>query len=232
MRRKAFTLIELLVVIAIIAILAAILFPVFAKAREKARQSSCASNVKQFSLALLQYAQDYDEKFGYAYITTTATPAGGFWSGGLAFWQQITEPYHKSLQIFTCPSSAVTAATGRYYGNYGTNNAMLTRSQGAATTALAQITAPAERVLVFDAGGYSLDYSGDVNNPHGSYWYFPGVTRGRVPTALTPALNTALYSDFENGRHNEGANVGYTDGHVKWTRGASIDNKDAYWDAD
>jgi prepilin-type N-terminal cleavage/methylation domain-containing protein/prepilin-type processing-associated H-X9-DG protein len=107
MRRYGFTLIELLVVIAIIAILAAILFPVFAKAREKARQSSCLSNVKQINLAILQYAQDYDEQF-FAYRMD---------SGGVYYWDVVTAPYMKSTQILKCPSSSGVAT--RHYGwNY------------------------------------------------------------------------------------------------------------------
>jgi prepilin-type N-terminal cleavage/methylation domain-containing protein len=90
--RKGFTLIELLVVIAIIAILAAILFPVFAKAREKARQASCASNLKQIALAILWYAQDYDERTqGY--------------QGGVGSWHLLIEPYVKNTQVFACPSA-------------------------------------------------------------------------------------------------------------------------------
>src|SRR5476651_491034 len=85
-QKYAFTLIELLVVIAIIAILAAILFPVFAKAREKARQTQCASNLKQMALAEMQYVQDYDEIF----------PNQGIEYSGLV-------PYTKSTQIFVCP---------------------------------------------------------------------------------------------------------------------------------
>ena len=90
--RRGFTLIELLVVIAIIAILAAILFPVFAKAREKARQSSCLSNVKQLALAQMQYIQDYDECLPYSQYENGK------------YWYQVMEPYLKNTQILYCPS--------------------------------------------------------------------------------------------------------------------------------
>src|ERR1700712_669821 len=103
---RGFTLIELLVVIAIIAILAAILFPVFAQTREKARQTSCLSNTKQLALALLQYSQDYDELIvPYA---VTVTPAMSKSEGGTSpseRWNALIQPYCKSLAIFTCPSA-------------------------------------------------------------------------------------------------------------------------------
>ncbi|RYY53251.1 MAG: DUF1559 domain-containing protein [Chitinophagaceae bacterium] len=101
--KKAFTLIELLVVIAIIAILAAILFPVFGRARENARRSSCSSNLKQIGLGLIQYVQDYDERFpppGSCNGCTTNQYAGPFGS-----WAQRIYPYTKSTQIFACPSN-------------------------------------------------------------------------------------------------------------------------------
>jgi prepilin-type N-terminal cleavage/methylation domain-containing protein/prepilin-type processing-associated H-X9-DG protein len=132
-----FTLIELLVVIAIIAILAAILFPVFARARENARRASCQSNLKQIALGIKQYTQDYDEKYPQAGAGTTADPG----------WAYAIQPYVKSEQIFQCPSDTVTppdatahptladrattAGFTDYFYNYnlnGTNEAQLNYS--------------------------------------------------------------------------------------------------------
>src|SRR4051794_20747184 len=99
--RSGFTLIELLVVIAIIAILAAILFPVFAQAREKARQASCMSNEKQLGLAILQYVQDYDETYPQAVVDSqmyAGTPP--------SHWQQMVVPYVKADGVFGCPDDS------------------------------------------------------------------------------------------------------------------------------
>jgi prepilin-type N-terminal cleavage/methylation domain-containing protein len=117
--RKGFTLIELLVVIAIIAILAAILFPVFARAREKARQNSCLSNVKQLGLATMMYAQDYDERM-----------PGSFMTGAEAislYWYQLLYPYIANEQIMLCPSDTGIYSirrphtSGTFLTNYGAN---------------------------------------------------------------------------------------------------------------
>jgi prepilin-type N-terminal cleavage/methylation domain-containing protein/prepilin-type processing-associated H-X9-DG protein len=97
-KRQGFTLIELLVVIAIIAILASILFPVFARARENARRASCQSNLKQIGLGAMQYSQDYDEKIVPAAVYTTTTVA----------WPALLQPYVKSTQLFDCPSNSKT----------------------------------------------------------------------------------------------------------------------------
>ena len=105
-QKRAFTLIELLVVIAIIAILAAILFPVFAKAREKARQSSCQSNLKQIGVALLQYNQDYDESWVGQYYVWPPVPGDMFDTTGYNNYQQFVQPYIKSKQVFKCPSAS------------------------------------------------------------------------------------------------------------------------------
>ena len=113
-----FTLIELLVVIAIIAILAAILFPVFARARENARRSSCQSNEKNLALSIMQYTQDYDEKLPSHWTD------GGSYEGSKLQWVNTLQPYVKNFQVFFCPSSsknsgaAVTSANIAYGYNW------------------------------------------------------------------------------------------------------------------
>ena len=152
MRRHGFTLIELLVVIAIIAILAAILFPVFARAREKARQAACSSNVKQISLGILMYCQDYDEKMPIEFFGWNVNPPT---------WREIIAPYLKNLQIFQCPSEGTwqysygmdpnwTVWAGGYYGE---------------TIGLAKFARPAETLLI----GENRDNDWPTNLP-GSTW--------------------------------------------------------------
>ena len=138
-RISGFTLVELLVVIAIIAILAAILFPVFARARENARRSSCQSNLKQIGLGVLQYAQDYDEIMVPAWLEGSCS-AGQGWqptystgfgcnsgtNGGNFKWMDLIQPYVKSEQIFNCPSAPssiplYSQANGNKYGSYAAN---------------------------------------------------------------------------------------------------------------
>lgn len=192
MRRRGFTLIELLVVIAIIAILAAILFPVFAKAREKARQSSCLSNVKQIATAILSYAQDYDERMPLeaGYIPTATFLAGPEWPN---YWWQQVEPYMKNLQILACPSSSVKSVNSgntsdtRYTINYGYN--LLASGQSLGTCKL-----PSETGINVDG----------VNN----YWRLYDST----------ATGTAYV--WATKIHNDGFNANFADGHAKWINGA------------
>lgn len=146
--RRGFTLIELLVVIAIIAILAAILFPVFAKAREKARQSSCQSNLKQLGLAILQYVQDYDERFPLG-----LTPVGTAYQTTM----ELVMPYAQNTQIALCPSAAqadldfTSIGAGRY--SYGINDRLCTAPVlgGSAPPKLAMIRDVTNTTMAYDA---------------------------------------------------------------------------------
>jgi prepilin-type N-terminal cleavage/methylation domain-containing protein/prepilin-type processing-associated H-X9-DG protein len=176
---SAFTLIELLVVIAIIAILAAILFPVFAQAREKARATSCLSNLKQISTGILMYTQDYDEKFPLYFAGLCArvtnpldandnpTP-GPDGPGRRAMWQYQIYPYLKNWDIYSCPSDAATA-TGfieRFYNlSYGYNYGYLSHLEVTADpgcpsngqwfsgVGLGAVSRPASIVMLADTGG-------------------------------------------------------------------------------
>lgn len=121
---RGFTLIELLVVIAIIAILAAILFPVFAKAREKARQSSCLSNLKQLGSAYMMYVQDYDETLPYASVAPSPAPATTSWWAADRVYGVFT-PYIKNTQVWICPSLTNLAAAVATFSSYSINGYLL-----------------------------------------------------------------------------------------------------------
>ena len=227
--RKAFTLIELLVVIAIIAILAAILFPVFARARENARRASCMSNLKQIGLGFMMYVQDYDETYPRSfYYTDEATDPnwGNSTSGNYMFWMQAVYPYVKSNQIFFCPSGN-SAQAHAISGNYGVNGVMIPRYS---QLAIAAVDSPSTTYMAFDSGTYYLSISAsedDVATPHGAFWYLPGTQKssGCPVTGCSGVDITAGFdqSDFSaDGRHFDGNNVIFADGHVKWIKTATM----------
>jgi prepilin-type N-terminal cleavage/methylation domain-containing protein/prepilin-type processing-associated H-X9-DG protein len=192
-RSQGFTLIELLVVIAIIAILAAILFPVFAKAREKARTSSCSSNLKQIGVAIMQYTQDYDEKLPFR------KPAGA--TENLS-WRVLVQPYVKSTQVFVCPSNRRnndTAMDGmrRSYAcnGHGSFNTPMKEANG---SALAAIDAPASLILVCESTReYSempLDWGGSGDMLFAGHASMTNVAfaDGHVKAMKPTALGTPL----------------------------------------
>jgi prepilin-type N-terminal cleavage/methylation domain-containing protein/prepilin-type processing-associated H-X9-DG protein len=212
MRRSGFTLIELLVVIAIIAILAAILFPVFAKAREKARQSSCLSNEKQIALAVLGYAQDNDESLPGTYKYQMGLPAAG--TANLTYWDDMIVPYVKSTQIFICPSLTAThtahvTSSGITSISYWTPDAGYCAMANAGI-ALGQITQPANTIIFCDAPNWG--------NPE---WYCAtGVytwCNGTANDYVGWITNYASSKPTSGGPpHNGGRNFGFADGHCKW----------------
>ncbi|MFO8082296.1 MAG: prepilin-type N-terminal cleavage/methylation domain-containing protein [Armatimonadota bacterium] len=184
-RRNGFTLIELLVVIAIIAILAAILFPVFARAREKARQSSCLSNVKQINTGIMMYTQDYDEML----------PKARFWYTGSNrpyLYTRAVKPYVANEQIFICPSDS----DGRYVEGWGSSPHRSELSYGFnwdnnnSNAKLGDIEYPAQTILIADARGYMWS-----------------------PTYDPIVSDTSDYRI--RARHNDQANLGFVDGHAK-----------------
>jgi len=222
-RFKAFTLIELLVVIAIISILAAILFPVFARARENARRASCMSNLKQFGLGMMMYVQDYDETYALAVQRVKraghAVPPGGWWgtfstTDYAIMWQQQMYPYTKSIEVYNCPSSPGTTNASK--SNYGANNAVLLY-YGNPPRKLASMAAPSSTYMLFDAGAYTIATS-YVTTPSGN-WYLPG-TAAFATAGKSPAADTV--TDWQNGRHFDGINVAFADGHVKWLKSSIV----------
>jgi prepilin-type N-terminal cleavage/methylation domain-containing protein/prepilin-type processing-associated H-X9-DG protein len=206
--KRGFTLIELLVVIAIIAILAAILFPVFARARENARRASCQSNLKQIALGLFMYNQDYDEKLPLFYFDLGG---GGNYTDGISTagadqgWAQVLQPYLKSTQIFQCPSETtvqyVDDATNKNagYTDYWYNNQIDGLSDAA-------FDAPSVTVLFGDGVGHTPDFN----------------TNGGCSVDPCVAADTGLATiDAGAHRHLTGANIAFADGHVKWEKGVS-----------
>jgi prepilin-type N-terminal cleavage/methylation domain-containing protein/prepilin-type processing-associated H-X9-DG protein len=243
--RKGFTLIELLVVIAIIAILAAILFPVFARARENARRASCQSNLKQIGLGMMQYTQDFDEKYSLMYYYANSS-SGQEWSStntGDYKWMDAIFPYVKSEQLFVCPSSnnqryqyyknlpnsAPAWPSGQYFGSYGMSeaywgggpaNASGPGFGGGGTTpgagrSLSEIEAPATTVLITDTG--QIGDPGEIYRMSGFGNPQPlgGGDKVNIQAGASPPYVETQWAGAILARHLDTAVTLYADGHVK-----------------
>ena len=244
--QNAFTLIELLVVIAIIAVLAAILFPVFAQAREKARQTSCLSNEKQLGLAILQYAQDYDEMLPNG---VNLNRGKRVWPG--QGWAGQCVAYTRNAQIYRCPSDPTSGSqTPNFAVSYGYNGNLIGYSDEDAppppSLSLAALTGPSRTVLLFEVANVTanvLDTREGVE---------PDGVKGRKFSASSIGLDNRLYAQKDwstsvedkyatgylggrlpfntnatqfsssEGRHAGGANYLLGDGHARWLRGAGV----------
>jgi len=204
---QAFTLIELLVVIAIIGILAAILFPVFARARENARRASCLSNMKQLALGFLQYTQDYDESYPiYSSGSTARLPYG---------WADMIQPYVKSVQILHCPSSTSPTSDdpiSRTYTSYAYNLSFGFDNVTAAPRGLklAALTQSSLTVLLVDEG---LDDGATINGGAAHWTAGKGSYNTYQTSNTSPGLSIFL---GKASLHLNGTNYAFADGHVKW----------------
>jgi prepilin-type N-terminal cleavage/methylation domain-containing protein/prepilin-type processing-associated H-X9-DG protein len=209
-KKHGFTLIELLVVIAIIAILAAILFPVFAKAREKARQSVCLNSQKQIGLAAMQYVQDYDETYPLSWWNQG--------TGQTIFAIDLLDPYIKDGGAVTrrgCPSTRKTFRYGWNYNELGQVVVNPVQPTNVMHT-LGEVTKPAETVMTQDSHNVSWTlYTGEAvtGSPFIVYW--------------DAAYRTGAYRPEA---HDGAANVAFCDGHAKWMPLTKLyDNGSYYW---
>lgn len=258
--KNAFTLIELLVVIAIIAILAAILFPVFAAAREKARQTTCASNLKQLTLAVLQYEQDYDENPPNGPdIPPCTSPCnyGNYGATGIGWAGQIYS-YVKSTGVYACPDDTEPVSGSNSPVSYAYNPNLLVSTNGTATGSFPLPTAKlnsAPMTVLFteitfkclnggiwwDPNGVAISsgepftnifawYSPTFNGPwamncpaSGNGVVFAASTGPLGPTGITTYPSpVGLDTAHLTGRHTNGSNFAFWDGHVKWLHGTSV----------
>jgi prepilin-type N-terminal cleavage/methylation domain-containing protein/prepilin-type processing-associated H-X9-DG protein len=214
--RRGFTLIELLVVIAIIAILAAILFPVFAQAREKARQTACVSNLRQIGTAAQMYAQDYDERF-------PGTELGE--GDGEYHWIEMLAPYTKNRDVFTCPSAAVktlyppTGVAAEFSYSYAMNDIhdASGRSIGAAFQPLAAITYPSDTLYLVDGWPVASEATAAPYPERHEISWVPAASGAPHGEGHRRDASVNAYDDG-NGRHTGAMSFLACDGHVKTRR--------------
>jgi prepilin-type N-terminal cleavage/methylation domain-containing protein/prepilin-type processing-associated H-X9-DG protein len=218
---RGFTLIELLVVIAIIAILAAMLLPALAKAREKDRSVSCMNNVKQITLGILIYADANQEEFPYC-DRTASVPAQ---LGAMPWWEAVPAQVGNTNSLY-CPSRPAPGAPGVYWShvypnpNYGMNE-YLHNGLTAACRTLVKAKRPADTIMVAD-GCHGM----------GQAWLFAwSLTPGAWNSSPTKCAAAPLQRNPDSAVHSAGSNCGFIDGHAAWMTATAIwDGKSRYYD--
>ena len=229
-KRQGFTLIELLVVVAIISILAAILFPVFARAREKARQASCQSNLKQLGIAVAMYLQDYDGMYPFASMGYNNA------AGQPMYWFNLYDPYVKNKQVWICPTAGMHDSTnvrttygvngaGANYTNVSTppyhaggfgNTPVYPDTPTGTVLNEAAILNPSQKIYAGDPPSNGAgNYFGRFLVAYSSASYFPVLHGGQVG----PFIDNSNGGEAISGQPNSyvgGGNYLFADGHVKW----------------
>jgi prepilin-type N-terminal cleavage/methylation domain-containing protein len=223
---NAFTLIELLVVIAIIAILAAILFPVFAQAREKVRQTVCLSNTKQMGTAFAMYSQDYDET-----LPIHLGDGSDYLNAGNATyfrvnWAYLIFPYNKSKSIYVCPSAYELAPPGTFATNSYQGNGVVLSQSG---TPLSAITNPSDIIVVSESNFiqnylYNRPKQTATNPPAFVSWHLVDCRKNYEPYLQTKVRTGC--GEAYNAVHMAGGNLIFTDGHAKWRKYSAIRSGD------
>lgn len=222
-----FTLIELLVVIAVVAIIAALLFPVFAKVREKARQTTCASNLRQIGLAIAQYAQDYDDTY----------PLAAY--GGVS-WRGLTFPYARSVGLYSCPSNPYSAGPPnnpsddwQFHVSYGANETVLaTPNSPHRSVGLAAVDNPTQLFLIgeSDSAAWELHYLPQSGLPALPQWVNDPLSDPACSQCHLPAASTTHAELFVG--HSGFGNWLFADGHVKALKPTQTCLSFNIWDLD
>jgi len=217
-QRRGFTLIELLVVIAIIAILAAILFPVFARARENARKAACQSNLKQIGLGVMMYVQDYDETYPASEMYNEAKTS-------YLSWAKVIQPYVKSTQVFVCPTAGFYSTS--FASGYGWNMGGTTEANGfgyrsyagswftpsgTGPVNLSEVDEPSTTILVTDPASNGYSGNGIFAIGYSSLGYMPTLHGGQVGPFSGGTAAVAA---------GGGGNYLFADGHVKFLNASS-----------
>ncbi len=233
--KKAFTLIELLVVIAIIAILAAILFPVFAQAKAAAKSSACLSNTKQIGLALMMYEQDSDDMVVASNVPDPSVPDGQF------TWFELLQPYSKNKDIGVCPDSNkatlfTSSSSLKTKQAYVLNNfywwddrlSIFQVGRGASSTGIENLVGG---VYCLDGGVWAAR-AGDPYTPDETKFHYQatlnpwaGIFDNLSAQAGTSPITVGTFQGALMARHNAGLNVAYLDGHSKFAKVTQILNK-------